>query len=198
MRQFDINNRICFIFWEKIMKHIILIPGMLGAGCTKVAEILGKKLNLECINTEKIVKRIVTEGRLSYTELEAMTLSGEINLEEVIQSIVLDYLSEGNVIVEGRSAFLVLDRDVDLKIFLFADTEFRVNRIAERRGIALDEAREAVRESDEDRSGLVKRLYRKSWLDPTLYDMLINTANLKFEAVAEIIRTALENKYEKE
>jgi len=180
------------------MKHIILIPGMLGAGCTKVAEILGKKLNLECINTEKIVKRIVTEGRLSYTELEAMTLSGEINLEEVIQSIVLDYLSEGNVIVEGRSAFLVLDRDVDLKIFLFADTEFRVNRIAERRGIALDEAREAVRESDEDRSGLVKRLYRKSWLDPTLYDMLINTANLKFEAVAEIIRTALENKYEKE
>ena len=177
------------------MNNIILIPGMLGAGCTKVAEILANKIGLQFINTEKIVKRIVTEQRLTFKQLEAMTLSGEVNLEELVKSVVLDYLNEGNVIVEGRTAFLLLDREVDIKVFLYADKEFRIHRVAERREIPVEEAREAVRISDDDRSSLVERLYRRNWLDPTLYDILINTTNLKFDAIAEIIRTALENKF---
>jgi len=177
------------------MNKIILIPGMLGAGCTKVAEKLANKLNIKYVNTEKIVKRIVTEERLTFKQLEAMTLSGEINLEELVKSVVLDYLNEGNVIVEGRTAFIVLDKATDIKVFLFADKDFRVHRISERRQISLEEADEAVRISDEDRSSLVRRLYKKNWLDPTLYDLLINTTNLKFDAVAEIIKTALENKF---
>ena len=67
------------------MKNIILIPGMLGAGCTKIAEILSKKLSIEYLNTEKIVKKIVIEQKLSFKQLETMTLSGEVNLEELVK-----------------------------------------------------------------------------------------------------------------
>ncbi len=177
------------------MNNIILIPGMLGAGCTNVAEILARKLGIQFINTEKIVKKIVIEEKLSFKQLEAMTLSGEINLEELVKSVVLDYLNEGNIIIEGRSAFLILEKKANIKVFLYADEDFRIHRVSERREIPIDEAKEAVRISDEDRSSLVRRLYRKNWLEPTLYDLLINTTNLKFDAIAEIIKTAIENKF---
>lgn len=169
------------------MVNLIVLAGMLGAGCTDIAKRLSDRLGLDYINTEKVLRKAVVEGELSYQQLEKLVHSGEINIEKLIRSMVLDYVAEGKVIIEGRSAFQILDRPADIKVFLYATKDFRAERISERRKIGLDEARRAVEESDNDRLSLVRRLYDRDWMDPSLYTVIINTAELGIESTAELI-----------
>jgi len=169
-------------------KPLIILAGMLGSGCTEIAEKLSKRLGIDFINSGKIIREIVSEGKLSYRDLETMTRSGEIDLDELIKSVLLDHVNKRNIIVEGRSAFLILDRsDVDLKVLFWSPLEYRIKHIAGRRKISLDEAKNHVKIGDEDRKSLVSRLYNRNWLDADLYDIVINTSKWSSEEVAEII-----------
>lgn len=114
--------------------------------------------------------------------------SGEIDIEDVVKSVVEDHVNEGNVIVEGRVALLVLKNpNVDVKVFLWAPKNFRAKRIAKRRNVSVERALANIEESNEDRRQLVQRLYKKDWLDADLYDVVINTSKWTFDEVAEII-----------
>jgi len=171
-----------------LRKNVILVAGMLGAGCTETAEKLSKKLNMDYINSEKVFREIVAQERISFAELSLRARSGEIDIEDVVKSVVEDHVSEGSVIIEGRVALLVLGNpNVDVKIFLWAPKEFRARRIAERRKVSIEEALVNIEESDEERKQLVRRLYKRDWLDADLYDIVINTSKWTFDEVAEII-----------
>jgi len=69
------------------------------------------------------------------------------------------------VIVEGRSAFMLLDRKDVIKIFLNAPFEFRVKYVSERRGIFIEETRDDVIRSDKGKETLVRGFPCKSPLD---------------------------------
>jgi len=179
-----------------VERPVVLVAGLLGAGCTSVAQELSKALGWRVVNSELIIREIASEKRLSFSALSALARDGEIDLEDVIRSVALDYVNEGNVIIEGRTAFMVLDRPVLLKVFLYADEGVRAERVAQRRRVSLEEAREEVRRSDEDRERLVRRLHRKSMMDPSLYDLMINTTGLTFKEVASLIEAAIKWKQE--
>ncbi|MCD6368634.1 MAG: cytidylate kinase family protein [Thermoproteales archaeon] len=171
---------------------LIIIAGMLGAGCTEAALNFAKKHGLKVVNSELIIKQIVVEGRLSYSDLERITRSGEVDLEDLMESILLDHVNERRVVVEGRMAFMLLGReDVDLKVFLWAPRDFRARRIANRRKISFTEALEEIERSDEERRNFVYRRLKRDWMDADLYDMVINTSKyVNLNEVAELIEEA--------
>lgn len=169
----------------------ILIPGLLGAGCTSVALELAKLTGFKVVNSELIIREIVSEKRISYTLLVEMAKDGEIDLEDLIRSIALDYVGGGNVIIEGRTALMVLDKPAFLKVFLYADRKTRAERVARRREISIEDAVREVNRSDEDRKRLVERLYRRPLIDPSLYDMVINTTGLAYDEVARLVDDAI-------
>ena len=131
---------------------------------------------------------------MSYAELALMARDGEIDLEGVIRGVAVDYANEGNVIIEGRTAFMVLDREATLKVFLYADKNVRAERVAKRRGITLEEALEEVERSDEDRNRLTERLYKKSFTDPSLYDVILDTTKMAYKEVAQVIENLVKHK----
>ena len=102
-------------------------------------------------------------------------------------SVVEDYVNEGKVIVEGRSGFFALSLPVDLKVFLWAKKEDRVRMVAERRRLPMEEAEAEVEFSDAERKNLVRKLYRRDWLDADLYDLVLNTSKWSYEEAADII-----------
>ena len=171
-------------------KPFIIIAGMLGAGCTHVAEILSRKLGISYINSEKILREIVVEKGISYAQFAQLVSSGEVDIEKLVRSELLDYVNERNIIIEGRSGLIVLDREADIKVFLWAPEDYRASLVAKRRKISLDEALEQVQISDEERRNLVRRLHKRDWLDLNLYDLVINTGKWSYEEVAEIILNA--------
>lgn len=157
----------------------IAICGYLGSGCTEVAEILAGKLGLEVINTSRILTMI--------RDFEPLSGSGEVDVDLLIKNKLDEILQRDNVIVEGRSAFFLLDRKDVIKIFLNASFEERVRHVASRRGIPLDEARDDIERSDRDRNGILERFFKKDRVDPSDFDFSVRTNSKTFARVADII-----------
>lgn len=174
----------------------IVICAQLGSGSTEVAEILGKRLGLEVYNTDRILRKIAVDSRISFEELANRTVSGEFDLDQMLYSYALDILNGGKVIFEGRSSLLVFLAPATLKVLLIAPEHIRANHVAEVRNISYEKALNEVRFSDQDRENLARKIYRVNWLNPELYDLIINTGGLKYEDVAEIILTAYNKRKE--
>jgi cytidylate kinase len=169
----------------------IAICGPLGSGCTEVGQLLSKRLGLACVSTSDVVRAFVASFSEGYRELELHVRSGEIDLDAVIDGELDEILERGGTIVEGRSGFMLLDNKSVFKVLLVAPLKRRVEHIAKRRGISLEEAKEDIEKSDKERKHMVERLYDKEWLDPINYDLVINVGSKSYEEVAEILVKAI-------
>ncbi|MEM1602014.1 MAG: cytidylate kinase family protein [Candidatus Bathyarchaeia archaeon] len=158
----------------------VAICGYLGSGCTEVAEILAGKFGLEIFNTSRILTMI--------KDFEPLSRSGEVDVDLIIKNKLEEILQQrDNIIIEGRSAFFLLDRKDVIKVFLNSSLEERIRHVASRRGIPLDEAREDIERSDRDRNGIVKRFFNKDEVTPEDFDFSIKTNAKTFAKVADII-----------
>ena len=157
----------------------IALCGYLGSGCTEVAEILASKFELETFNTSVIIESI--------KDFKSYGTSGEIDLDTVIKSKLEEILKRDNVIIEGRSAFMLLDKKDVIKIFLSTPIEDRIKHVAQRRGVSTVKAREDVMKSDVERNHLIQRLLNRDCLNIINYDFTINTSSKTFSGIAETI-----------
>jgi len=171
----------------------IAVCGELGSGCTEVGQLLSEMLGIKVINSAAIIKSIVTDLRgvypdESFGKFEEQVLSGEVDLDRMMASEIQDYLEQGDTIVEGRSAFMLLNKSGVFKVLLVCPLETRVNHVAKRRKISVDEAREDIRVSDSERQHMVEKMFKTFWLDPHCYDVIINTGLRSYKEASEQIR----------
>ena len=118
----------------------IAVCGELGSGCTEVGQIISKRLGLKSISSSNLVRLIVTDFRgvhpdESFGEFEQHVRSGEVNLDKMLGSKLDEILEQGDVVVEGRSAFMLLNKTGVFKILLTAPPNIRIEHIAKRRSI---------------------------------------------------------------
>jgi len=133
----------------------------------------------------------VLDFKESFAEFELHTKSGEVDLDKMIVGELSDTLNLGDVIVEGRSGFMLIEDVKTFKVLLVASEDECANHIATRRGIGKDEALRTVQSSDKERKHMVERLFNKDWLNPGNYTLVINTRGRYFEEAADIILHAL-------
>jgi len=163
----------------------IALCGFLGSGCTEVAEILAGEFGLETYNTSKVLKSI--------KNLDSLSRSGEIDIDEILKNKLEEILKIDNIIVEGRSAFMILDRKDVIKIFLNGSFENRVKHVAERRGISIEDAKDDVQRSDKERSQMYKMLFGKDCADVSNYDFALNTDSKTYSRIAKMITDLIKN-----
>ncbi len=163
----------------------IALCGYLGSGCTEVAEVLASEFGLQTFNTSKILETI--------KNFDSLSRSGEIDIDEVIRNKLDEILRSDNVIIEGRSAFLALNKKGVIKVFLNTPLEDRIKHLAERRGIRADKAKDDVRRSDEERNHLLQRSLGKDCVDITAYDFTLNTSSKTHSRVAKMIADIIRN-----
>jgi cytidylate kinase len=176
-------------------KMVILIAGELGAGCTEVGELLSKKLGVEVYNTERFIRNLASSPTSSFQILSEKASSGEIEIEKILHSMVLDVANNGPAIIEGRSALFALMHGASLKVFLYSDMEDRVKHLAEKRKTEdIRQLEEDIKASDIDRNSLVERLFHRNWKDHLLYDLMVNTSKISYEEIASLILETLKLK----
>jgi len=163
----------------------IALCGYLGSGCTEVAEVLASEFGLETYNTSKILASI--------RDFDSLSRSGEIDIDEIIKDKLDEILKNDNVIIEGRSAFIILNKKGVVKIFLNASFEDRVKHVAERRGISIDNAKDDVRKSDEERDQMFQRFFGRNCTDVSNYDFALNASSKTYSRVAKIIVSIIKN-----
>jgi cytidylate kinase len=107
---------------------------------------------------------------------------------DMIQTIIYQYARADNVVIIARGATVLLsDVPSALHVNVFAPFERRVEIVMAREGISRPIAEQIVRESDQDRAGYMRYLFDQDWMDPLLYDVMINTQVFTREQACELI-----------
>jgi cytidylate kinase len=104
------------------------------------------------------------------------------------QEIIHEVAAGGNVVIVGRGAGFVL-RDLHgiFRVFLRAPEPDRVKTLMARFGFDEPTARRKMHETDSNRAAYIKQLYGHDWLDPSQYDMILNTGRVSYQTAAQMI-----------
>jgi cytidylate kinase len=116
----------------------------------------------------------------------------------VLQSALLDVAEQDRAVIMGRSGQMLL-RSIPhvLRLFVRAPFELRVRRVMQKmkeEGEPLDHraAADLVRRTDQQKIGRMRYLFDIAWADPTLYDLVINTEKVSFEASVDLVLDLLQ------
>jgi len=106
----------------------------------------------------------------------------------MVGMVIRDLAREGGVIIVGRgSQVLLKDHPAALHVQLIAPFWHRVKIVMEREGLERRAALGRVRTSDQARAGYLRRYHNVNWLNPQLYDLIINTAKVPVEVAVRLI-----------
>jgi cytidylate kinase len=107
---------------------------------------------------------------------------------DMMQTIIYQYARADDVVILARGATVLLsDVPSALHVNVFAPYERRVEVVMAREGITRPIAEQVVRESDQDRAGYMRYLFDQDWMDPLLYDVMINTRVTTREQACDLI-----------
>ncbi|MGD8625357.1 MAG: cytidylate kinase-like family protein [Anaerolineae bacterium] len=95
---------------------------------------------------------------------------------------------EGNVLIVGRGGQVLLKNHPGaLHVQIVAATDYRLQVVMERFNLGQRDAQGRIRASDRARFDYVRRYHDAEWLDPTLYDLTINTGRVPAETAIDLI-----------
>ncbi len=111
-----------------------------------------------------------------------------------IESLIIKKFAENrSAVIIGRCGFHVLkDYAHHIRVFLYADKDFRIDRIKKMRNLTYEEAKTMVLQSDKDRKNYYKTFTGKNWSDTGNYDIAINTTSIDLFAAVTMIRNFID------
>lgn len=169
----------------------ITVSGPPGCGATTVVERLARSLGCGYVSGGEIFRELAEERDLTLTQLIAQAdADEEIDraLDRRLRTIAERWGAANKAfILESRLAGWLAGNRADLRIWLDAPSEVRVERTADREEM---EAEMRVREVSE--SGRYESYYDIDVTDRSFYDLTVNTARWSPETVTELVLTAIE------
>lgn len=115
----------------------------------------------------------------------------DLTIANLVDIIHAGY-KKGNVVIVGRGGMAALQDKPDvLHVRIQAPQALRVKRLQEREKLTLEEAQQRIRERDLSDVDWIKRYFGLDSHEPTLFDLIINTAKYKPADAAELIVKAL-------
>lgn len=128
----------------------------------------------------------------SFTGVPEMPMSDKIF---VIQSdTIKEIAKQGSCVIIGRCAESILkDYLPHLSVFVHADLDYRIGRVAEYENISPDVASELIRKTDKKRANYHNYYSDLKWGDATSYDICIN-GRIGIENAAKLIIDCAEMK----
>ncbi len=110
------------------------------------------------------------------------------NLVEIIRA----GYARGNVVIVGRGGMAALQDKPDvLHVRILAPLALRVRRLQEHEGLSLEEAQKKIRERDLSDVEWIKRYFGLDSHEPSLFDVIINTAKYTPADAADLVIKAL-------
>lgn len=94
---------------------------------------------------------------------------------------------QGRVVLVGRGAGWLLTPAFGLRVRVIGPLEARAEEIARVHSISVDEARRRVSENDDAQRTFIRQAFHRDIDDPTGYDLILNPADLGYEAAREAV-----------
>ncbi len=170
---------------------LITVSGPPGCGATTLCSRLAEAIGCPYVSGGDIFRELAENGKLSLNQQTAEAeKSADIDrlLDKRLRSIAEKWgATDKPFILESRLAGWLAGEHADLRIWLDAPDEVRVNRIEDREET---EAEMRVREVSE--AGRYQAYYDIDVDDREFYDLMINSSRWSKEGVFTLIKTAIE------
>jgi cytidylate kinase len=181
---------------------IVTISRGSASGGLLLAEGLAAKLGYEIVSREEIVHEAarfgVPEDKLQEALLNAPRFWQRFSHDRrrylaFVQAALCEHAQRDRIIYHGNAGHLLL-RGVShvVCIRLIASLPFRIRMVMERLELTREEALHYIQKKDEQRRNWTRFLYGEDWLDPGLYDLVINLNTLDVEGAVQIAAAAVE------
>ena len=117
------------------------------------------------------------------------------NLFRFQSEVIRKLAAEENCIIMGRCADYVLEGMEGLvRIFIYADMDFREKRTIEKEYYAPKDAKKNIKRIDRERRDYFRYYTGKEWESPDNYDLMINTAAIGIDGAVETIKNYLKTR----
>jgi cytidylate kinase len=106
----------------------------------------------------------------------------------MVDMVLLNMAKEGNVLIVGRGSQVVLREDPEtLHVQIVAPLAQRKEKLMRLQGLTQAEARRRLLASDQARAEYLRRYHGVNWLDPQLYDVVINTGRTSINTAVQLV-----------
>ena len=195
-------------------KKIITISREFGSGGRTIGRQVAERLNIPFYDKE-LVEQIALESgfapnfveehgehapsksRLAYA-FSHSGIPGVMNgmstadfLWTVQCSVILQLAEQGPCVIVGRNAdYILKDREDVLKVFTYADKDFRAERIVRLYGQSEKSPQARLQEKDKRRRINYQHYTGRDWGDAANYDLCLKTSALGIENCVDIVTNA--------
>jgi cytidylate kinase len=181
---------------EVIVMYFITVSEMVGTNGEKIAREVAGALNYDFYGEEELFKAADELGFVK--DLKKLDEKGPTFLEKYfsekpkiyldrLQSVIYEVAKKGNGVFFGRGSQLMLNSfNCAFHVLVTGSTEKRVERLMKDMNIEKEVAERILQRSDQDKRGFLKFAFNEDWLNPRLYDLLLNTDKLSVESAVKM------------
>jgi len=174
--------------------NLLTLSRQLGSEGDWIAREVARELGF-CYMDHQIVNRAAREAHVPEVALAHLDELGFLGLRPSpqahraylnrVESILLELAEHGNVVIVGCGGQVVLrNHPQAIHVQVVTPIELRLTRLMALERIPEDAAVNRLTASDKRRATYLKENYGVDWLDPTLYDLVINTRTITPESAA--------------
>jgi cytidylate kinase len=181
---------------------VITISRQMGSQGEEVARLVGQSLGYRVVSRELINQAAIQTGspEIALAAIDELGLLGICpSLEactayrEQIALIMDDLAAAGKVVIVGRAGMVILaNRPEVFHVQVIAPAELRTKRVANAQHISQECAQHQIEASDRFRRLYIKNHYQARWDNPTLFDLVVNTAHVSIHAAVCMIVAGVE------
>jgi cytidylate kinase len=106
----------------------------------------------------------------------------------IVGMVLVNMAKEGNVLILGRASQMVLRENAEaLHVQVVAPLSGRVEKLMRLESMTKREATQRILASDQARAEYLRRYYGVNWLDPQLYDLVINCGQISIQTAVQLV-----------
>jgi cytidylate kinase len=177
--------------------YFITVSEMLGTKGQEIAAKVAEKLNYTYFGEGELLKAAGEMGFLSEVQkvgekspplLEKFfTEKPRVYLDR-LQAVIYEVAKKGDAVFFGRGSQLLLHSfDCAFHALITGSLEKRIERIAKEMRVGKEMAEKIVHQSDRDKRGFFRFAFGEDWLNPQIYDLLLNTDKLSVDSAVKMI-----------
>ncbi len=175
---------------------VITVSGPHGSGRSSQAQYLSQKFCLRYISTGMLFREMAEKRGLSMEEMSKLA-EENFDFDNYLDERAKEESAKGGVVIDATLAAWVATNP-DLKIYLWAEFDDRVQRIAEREGRPLEEVIKETKIRESSEKDRFQKYYKIDIDELSVYDVVLNTSLFSLEATSKILgKTVLEYKKSK-
>lgn len=181
---------------------IITVSRELGSLGNEAAETLAKRLGYKLVDKELLDKALagrgIAERKIEKYDEKRPSVWDAFSSDRdrylhFLKAVIYEEASKGDTVIIGRGGCILLgELPGTLHVRVTAPHDVRVRRMAAQLKIKEHQAEQVLKHSDHDRAGFWRYFFNVNWADSSIYDLVINTAHIDDQIVADLIERALE------